>query len=81
MTGTSGRTMRGVLLNHAFRVIDWISEGGAEGVKSAKMRNDIVDINYAAYATFFDGLLSADKKAQRMYQGAHALIRGIFQDE
>lgn len=62
-------------------VIDWISEGGAEGVESAKMRNDMVDMTYAAYATFFDGLLSADKKAKRIYQGARSLIRGVFQDE
>jgi len=60
--------------------LDWISKGGAKGVKSATMRNDLVDMSYAAYATFFDGLLSADKKANRIYRSAHSLICTVFQD-
>ena len=34
----------------------WMSVGGARNVKSEKIRNDIVDCTYAAYATYFQGL-------------------------
>jgi hypothetical protein len=48
----------------------WISVGGAKGAKPEKIRNDIVDINFAAYATFFDGLLTCDKKLAALYKDA-----------
>ena len=53
--------------------LEWISEGGAKGAKASTLRNDIVDITFDTYATFFDGLLSKDAKAQRIYQQAHLL--------
>jgi hypothetical protein len=58
--------------------LEWISEGGAIGAKASTLRNDMVDINFATYATFFDGLLSKDGKAQRIYQQAHLLLTSIF---
>lgn len=42
---------------------------------SEKLRNDIVDINTAAFATFFDGLLSRDGKLN----GIHAEARYIVE--
>lgn len=59
-------------------VLDWISEGGANGAKPSTLRNDMIDVNFAAYATFFDGLLSRDGKAQRIYQQASLLLRVVF---
>jgi hypothetical protein len=61
--------------------LDWISAGGAIGAKTSKLRNDMVDINFATYATFFDGLLSKDGKAQRIYQQAHLLLTGFLQND
>jgi len=49
---------------------EWISVGGAKGVKPQKIRNDIVDISFAAYATYFDGLLTGDKKLLKIYGNA-----------
>lgn len=54
--------------------LDWISVGGAAGVKTERLRNDIVDVNFAAYATYFDGLLSNDEKVQRMHVLARRLL-------
>jgi hypothetical protein len=43
-------------------LLDWISQGSQPIIKSEKLRNDLVDTNFAAFATYFDGLLSQDKK-------------------
>jgi hypothetical protein len=52
----------------------WISVGGARNVKPEKIRNDIVDCTYAAYATYFQGLLSDDASANGIYTDAKLLI-------
>jgi hypothetical protein len=52
----------------------WMSVGGAKNVKPAKIRNDIVDATYAAYATYFQGLLSNDAGANDIYTDAKLLI-------
>jgi hypothetical protein len=43
----------------------WISVGGAKSAKPEKIRNDIVDAAYAAYATYFQGLLSGPARVPR----------------
>lgn len=52
----------------------WIAVGGARNIKPEKMRNDMVDINFAAYATYFDGLLTADKKLNEIHEKAAYLL-------
>lgn len=56
----------------------WIAVGGAKGVKAERLRNDIVDVNFAAFATYFDGLLTADAKADEIYKEADYLIKNVF---
>lgn len=48
--------------------LQWISDGGTGNVKLEKLRNDIVDMNYITYATFYDGLLTRDAKMMEIYQ-------------
>jgi hypothetical protein len=55
-----------------------IEDGAGGRATPQKLRNDCVDINFATFATFFDGLLSADKKAQGIYAVATFLLREIF---
>ncbi len=52
----------------------WMSVGGARNVKPEKIRNDIVDAAYAAYATYFQGLLSTDAGANEICADAKFLI-------
>jgi hypothetical protein len=59
-----GYAMAGYLI-----ALRWMSVGGAKNVKPEKIRNDIVDGTYAAYATYFQGLLSHDAKAKGLSQG------------
>lgn len=67
-------------LCHYLLAIDWINRGGAKaavGALPSKLRNDFVDANFAAYATYFDGLLSKDAKTKRIYREALCLLDGI----
>jgi hypothetical protein len=42
------------------------------------LRNDVADINFAACATYFDGLLSADQKLVSIHDEARVLINELF---
>jgi hypothetical protein len=53
----------------------WLSVGGAKNVKPEKIRNDMVDATLAAYATYFQDLLSNDVKAKEIYDDAKFFIK------
>jgi len=53
----------------------WISVGGAGKAKPEKLRNDMVDTFFAAYATYFDGLFTCDRKLIEIYEEASLLIQ------
>jgi hypothetical protein len=55
-----------------------IELGNSGRASPSKLRNDVVDVNFATFATYFDGLLSADKKAQSVYAHADFLLREVF---
>jgi hypothetical protein len=57
--------------------LDWISVGGPKGVKVEKIRNDLVDLNFAAFATYFDDLLSMDEKTLRIYHRSVFVLDAI----
>jgi hypothetical protein len=56
-------------------VLKWISVGGGPGTSPERLRNDMVDVNFAAFATYFDGLLTADRKAAVIHQDAVSMLR------
>ena len=60
------------------RALRWIAEGGIEQASPARLANDSVDITHVAYATFFDGVLSADQKLNDLYEEACWLLHNIF---
>lgn len=47
--------------------IEWIGSGSNNLSNIAKLRNDIVDVNFATYATYFDGILTKDNKLLKTY--------------
>ena len=56
-----------------------IRDGGAGKITPEKLRNnDVIDVNIVAFATYFDGLLTADKRAAEIYEGAEFLLREVF---
>lgn len=58
--------------------IRWIAVGGVKGAKPEKVRNDMVDVGIAAYATYFDGVLTADRKLLEIYQEADYWLKNIL---
>lgn len=52
--------------------VHWIADrGGAGNIRKAdakKLRNDLVDVSYVTYATYFDGLLTNDKQMRKLYE-------------
>lgn len=61
--------------------LDWISNGGPGNVNLERLRNDFVDMNYVAYGTFFDGILTRDAKMKRMYNETCFLLENLFDTE
>ncbi|MCX5698821.1 MAG: hypothetical protein NTX01_03905 [Candidatus Omnitrophica bacterium] len=59
----------------------WISDGGIENVNLDRLRNDVVDMNYVTYATFFDGLLTKDNKMEEIYQETCFILEHAFARE
>lgn len=59
-------------------VVRWLVEGGVEGVGDDKLRNDVVDATYVAYATLFDGILSRDRKLLDIYEEALIFLQESF---
>jgi hypothetical protein len=58
--------------------LKWIADGGHETAAAEKIRNDFTDMTYAAYATFFDGLISKDKKLYEIHLLAEWMLSSIF---
>jgi len=50
------------------------SMSGATPSNPARIRNDVIDATHAAYATFFDGLLSKDRLPNEIYAIARAWL-------
>lgn len=58
--------------------LDWAARGGVKDATPEKLRNDLIDMNFAAYATFFDGLLSTDTKLLRIHDEARLWLSVAF---
>jgi hypothetical protein len=59
-------------------ILKRIADGGAGTTSPEKLRNDVIDVNFAAFATYFDGLLTTDKRAGEVYAEAESLLREVF---
>jgi hypothetical protein len=55
-----------------------IADGGAPGGNPANFRNDSIDASFAAFATYFDGLLSDDAKPMDAHRIARFLVKYFF---
>jgi len=59
-------------------ILKRIEEGSAGKVSDENLRNDMVDVNFAAFATYFDGLFTDDKRAADIYARSEYLLREMF---
>lgn len=58
--------------------LKWVSDGGARNVGLDKLCNDLVDMNYVAYGTYYDGLLTRDIKMKEIYQQVCFVLKNVF---
>jgi len=56
----------------------WVQVGNGKGAKPDKFRNDVVDSCIVAYATYFNGVLSSDRKVNSVYEHACHLLEHMF---
>jgi hypothetical protein len=63
---------------HALR---WMAAGGAKGAGQKRIRNDIVDVTFAAYGLCFDGLLTKDGMASEIYDNAKFMLDQFLSQE
>ena len=48
-------------------LVDWIEGGSQVGRSAVKFQNDLIDLNFAVYGTYFNGLMTEDRRALRAY--------------
>jgi hypothetical protein len=58
--------------------IEWIVDGGVQNANPKVLANDTVDMNYVAFATYFDGVLSLDRKMLAVYEDASLFLQTVF---
>ena len=76
---SSSFTFRFALASYLL-AISWIASGGVESASRSRLANDVVDMNYVTFATFFDGVLSRDKKVNEIYEEARLFLDTVFVD-
>ncbi len=52
----------------------WSAQGGIHSAREKTLKNDIIDSSHAAYASFFDGVLTNDSKLREVYKIAIGLL-------
>lgn len=63
-------------LCHLFLVLRWAYNGGASP-NPDRLRNEMVDTHFAAYSTYFDGLLTNDRVAGAISRQARAVLPSV----
>lgn len=54
--------------------LHWRVQGGAAARLPEKMRNDVIDVTYAAYGLCFDGVFSDDELVKELYGKGRAML-------
>ena len=65
-------------LFYALHFQEWLIKGSPAKISAKNLRNDVVDINFATFATFFDGLMTRDRKCKARYFEGRALLEGAL---
>lgn len=59
----------------------WVRTGQQKTKKATKIHNDLVDLNFATYATYFDGILTNDRELHEIYHELEYLLRLYVQSQ
>ncbi|MEP0314436.1 hypothetical protein [Hyphomonas sp.] len=63
---------------HYLHFFQWIRNGSPKSLNATKVRNDLIDLNFATYATYFDGLMTDDVKLEALYTEACYYLEYLF---
>ena len=58
--------------------LHWMVKGGYQSAAPQTLRNDFIDATYASYATFYDGLLTLDRKLNDIHRLSRWTLRNLF---
>lgn len=58
--------------------LKWAADQGHKSARAEKLRNDCTDMVYAAFATFFDGLITEDGKLAELFATAQVVLKSLF---
>ncbi len=58
-------------------LLEWIRHGGQMGTRPERIRNDLVDLNFAVFGTYFDGLMTADSRLLNLYIGLRVFLKKL----
>ncbi|MDG2521211.1 hypothetical protein P7B02_06620 [Caulobacter segnis] len=61
--------------------LGWIREGSRPPKRLDRVRNDVIDMQFAVYATYFSGLLTEDKKAGWLYENLRRALRSVYDND
>ena len=56
-------------------LLDWIREGGQLDKRRDRVRNDLIDLNFATYGTYFNGVMSDDAKLRVFHEELRIVLR------
>lgn len=54
--------------------IHWRKKGGIANARAADIENDPIDLTYAVYATYFDGIFTNDARVREIFQATRTII-------
>ncbi|MCP2156387.1 UNVERIFIED_ORG: hypothetical protein J2S29_002773 [Rhizobium sp. SLBN-170] len=55
----------------------WIRNGNQAQKRHDRTRNDLIDLSFAVYGTYYEGLMTSDKKAGWMYENLRLALRAV----
>lgn len=61
-------------LGYAIYFLEWIKRGSPANEKPEKVRNDLIDLNFAIYGTYFNGVMSKDKNLVEFHRQVRAVL-------
>lgn len=63
------------LLVKAWYCVHWISQGGFDSLRATDVTNELLDLQYVLTASFFDDLLSEERRVNESYRDLCVLLR------
>lgn len=75
---------RGYLYRYSLAIVIyllwWIKNGSQHQTRLDRVSNDFIDLSFVVYGTYYDGLMTSDKKAEWMHQNLCLALHAVGAD-